>query len=638
MSKEWKVKDAIKEYFIDTWGEGHFGVNEKGNLCALTKKFKESIPIDILGVIEEMKAQKIQLPAVIRFQDILRAQVRTLNKNFRNVIDEANYEGRFSGVYPVKVNQMREVVEEIIDVGSPYDMGLEAGSKAELLGVLSLPVNDRSLTILNGYKDENYLRLALLGCKLGRKMVVVIEKFTELKKLLDLSEEMKIVPIIGLRSKMNIKGRGRWADSSGEKAKFGLTIAEIIKMVELLRNKKMLNHLKLFHFHIGSQITDIMTVKEAISEGGRIYSKLYKMGVPLEYFDVGGGLGIDYDGSRSTNDSSINYNVHEYATDVVYGLKQICDLEEVPHPNIVTESGRFITAHHSCVITNVIGKVDHSFSDFPSKKVTGEHILVSNIRNLLGDLSSENYQEISNEALSIKEQCGHAFKLGILSLEERAKIESLYWSITKKVFELLQGKDFIPEEMQSLESLISDLYLCNFSVFQSAADSWAIDQLLPIVPIHRLNEKPTRYATIGDITCDSDGKINRFIDREGGCKNTISLHKVNANEEYYVGIFLTGAYQDVMGDMHNLFGRLNEVHVYSDKEDEHGFYIEEVIRGNSAAEVLCTMQYNPDYMAYRMKKTVDKKVSQGKIQPREGVKLVDFYEECLLGYTYLKPD
>jgi arginine decarboxylase len=636
MGKKWSIEDANKTYFVDNWGAGHFTINEAGHLCSVAKKNKKESVIDIYSVIRELKSQKIQLPVVIRFQDILRDQVKALNKNFRDVIDESNYEGRFYGVYPVKVNQMREVVEEVTEVGKSYDMGLEAGSKAELMSVLSLPLSERALTVLNGYKDEDYLRLAMLGCKLGRKMVVVIEKFTELDKLIRLSKEMKVCPIIGIRAKMNIKGRGRWADSSGEKAKFGLSIPEILKLIEVLKSEDMLDSLKLFHFHIGSQITDIRTVKDAIDEGGRIYSKLFQMGVPLEYFDVGGGLGIDYDGSRSTNDSSINYNVHEYATDVVYGLKQICDLEGVPHPNIVTESGRFITAHHSCVITNVIGKVDHSFTEYPTKKVTGEHILVTNIRDLLGELTEKNYQEIYNDALSIKEQCGHAFKLGILSLEERAKIESLYWSISKRVFEIVQDKDFIPEEMQHFDDLISDLYLCNFSVFQSAADSWAIDQLLPIMPIHRLDEKPSRYASIADITCDSDGKINRFIDRDEGLKNTIPLHRLEKDKDYYLGIFLTGAYQDVMGDMHNLFGRLNEVHVYSDSEDEDGFYIEEVIRGNSAAEVLCTMQYNPDYMAYHMKKTVDKKVAQGKIQPREGVRLVDFYEECLLGYTYLR--
>lgn len=633
---EWTTEDAEKTYFVKSWGDGYFDINEEGHLSVSPDGAGHKKHIDIYKVVQEMKAQNIKLPAVIRFQDVVRSQVRTLCRTFRSTIEEANYEGRYLGVYPVKVNQMREVVEEIVDAGAPFDFGLEAGSKPELLSVLAMNSNERSITILNGYKDEDYMRLALLGIKLGRKMIVVIEKFTEIHKLLTIAKELNVEPLIGLRSKMSIKGRGKWAGSTGDRAKFGLTTSEILMAVDLLKKNNLDHCLKLFHFHVGSQIVDIRAVKEAITEGARLFTKIYQLGVKLEYFDVGGGLGIDYDGSKSTNDSSRNYSVAEYTSDVVYGLKEICDLEGVPHPNIISESGRFITAHHSCVITNVIGVVEPSSSEFSTKKVTGEHHFVQNMRELSEELNADNFQSVYNEAHALKENALDAFRFGIMSLEERAKVESFFWNISHRIFNLIQDKEFIPDELYDLKDQIAPQYLCNFSVFQSAADSWAIDQLLPIVPIHRLNERPERMATLVDITCDSDGKIDNFIDRDEGISKTLKLHTWKPGDEYYLGIFLTGAYQDVMGDMHNLFGRLNEVHVYNDDEDPENFYIEETITGNSAADVLRTMQYNPEYMALQVKKAIDRRVSQGKLVAREGVKLVDFYEDCLVGYTYLK--
>lgn len=636
LGQDWTTDDAEKTYFVKSWGDGYFDINEEGHLSVSPDGAGQKKHIDIYKVVQEMKAQNIKFPAVIRFQDVVRSQVRTLCRTFRSTIEEANYEGRYLGVYPVKVNQMREVVEEIVDAGAPFDFGLEAGSKPELLSVLAMNSNERSITILNGYKDEDYMRLALLGIKLGRKMIVVIEKFTEIHKLLTIAKELNVEPLIGLRSKMSIKGRGKWAGSTGDRAKFGLTTSEILMAVDLLKKNNLHHCLKLFHFHVGSQIVDIRAVKEAITEGARLFTKIYQLGINLEYFDVGGGLGIDYDGSKSTNDSSRNYSVAEYTSDVVYGLKEICDLEGVPHPNIISESGRFITAHHSCVITNVIGVVEPSSSEFVTKKVTGEHHFVQNMRELSEELGVDNFQSVYNEANAIKENALDAFRFGILSLEERAKVESFFWDISHRIYKIIQSKEFIPDELYDLKDQIAPQYLCNFSVFQSAADSWAIDQLLPIVPIHRLNERPERLATLVDITCDSDGKIDNFIDRDEGISKTLRLHAWKPGDEYYLGIFLTGAYQDVMGDMHNLFGRLNEVHVYNDDEDPENFYIEETITGNSAADVLKTMQYNPEYMALQVKKAIDRRVSQGKLVAREGVKLVDFYEECLVGYTYLK--
>jgi arginine decarboxylase len=635
LSKE----DADRIYGFTRWGEGYFDVNDQGHL-AIRPEPHQGPQVDIVKVVEEMRREGVQLPAVIRFQDILRSRVKNINRAFRQVIEEADYEGRYIGVYPVKVNQMREVVEEIMDAGAPYDFGLEAGSKPELLSVLALNTNQDSLTVLNGYKDEEYLRLAILGTILDRKVVVVIEKYSELKTLIRLAKEAKICPIIGLRAKLAIKGMGKWENSSGDKAKFGLTTPEIINAVQLLKQEGLADKLKLFHFHIGSQIPNIRHIKDAIAEGARVYVELHRLGINIEYFDVGGGLGVDYDGTHSTNESSINYNTEDYAADVVYGLKQNCDIAGIPHPNIVSESGRAITAHHSCVITNVIDIIDGPNAVFVTRKTTGEHLMVGNMRELGDDLNDENYQQIWNDAGQLKDECINAFRLGVVGLEERAKLETIYWQIASKIKtflnkEFLSQEESIPEQFQDLEDILAPQYLCNFSVFQSTADSWAIKQLLPIMPIDRLNEVPTRKCSIADITCDSDGKIDRFME-EGKCKKTVLMHNLDPNEPYYIGIFLTGAYQDVMGDMHNLFGRLNEVHVYCDTEDPDNFYIEEIIRGQSASTVLSTMQYNPEFMAVTVKKAIDRQVQRSKIPPREGVKLVDFYEECLRGYTYLK--
>ena len=633
--KAWSKEEADDVYHISRWGDGYFDINDQGHLCVLPSQDENGPRIDISEVLEEMKLQNIPLPIVIRFHDILRSHVKVINETFRDVIKEAGYQGNYAGVYPIKVNQMREVVEEIVDAGMPYDFGLEAGSKPELLSVLAYNDNLNALTILNGYKDEDYLRLALLGNKLGRKCIVVIEKFSELTKILKLAREMNVEPMIGLRAKMAIKGSGKWSDSGGEKAKFGLTIAEMLTCVQILKDETYLNSLKLFQVHVGSQGTDIRTIKEVIREGGRIFAKLAQLGAPLEYFDCGGGLGVDYDGSQSTSDSSMNYKLHDYASDIVYILKEICDAEKVNHPHIVTESGRAITARHSCVITNVIDKIETSFTDYATDKSPGEHSLVGNIRELLDGLNEENAQEIYNDALDIKRECQNAFRLGILKLEERARIETLFWKITKTISGLLPQMEFIPENLYDIDQGIAPQYLCNFSIFQSAPDMWAIGQLLPIVPITRLNEKPEILGTLVDITCDSDGKINKFIDINE-TRSLLPLHELRPNEEYHIGFFLTGAYQDVMGDLHNMFGRLNEVHVFCDDEDPTDFYIEEVIKGSSAENVLAAMQYNPEAMAYTMKKNIDRQIAGGKINPREGVRLVDFYESCLKSYTYLK--
>lgn len=632
---DWTIEDALRTYNIDRWGEGYFNVNKQGHLCVLPKKTTDGPVISVYEVIEEIKRVDIQFPVVLRFHDILRSQVATLNKTFRQAIEDAKFRGSYYGVFPIKVNQMREVVEEIVDAGAPYNFGLEAGSKPELLAVLAMNTNPYSLTILNGYKDLEFFKLALLGIKLGRRMIVVIEKFSELPQLVKLSKEMGIEPLIGIRAKLTTKGSGRWEKSSGDHAKFGLTISEIVSAVNYLKEEDYLKCLKLFHFHIGSQITDIRTIKDAITEGARIYCKLKKLGAPVEYFDVGGGLGIDYDGSRSASDSSRNYTLKDYCEDVIYILKQVCDLEDVDHPNVVSETGRSTTAHHSCVIFNVFGKVQPAATTFNVAKTTGEHVLVSNMRELYDELRPTNLQETYNDALSKKEEAINAFKLGILDLEERAKIETIFWKICHRIWEYSKNYEFAPEEIKDLELKLADQYLGNFSIFQSAIDSWGVDQLLPVVPIARLNERPGVLTTLADITCDSDGKMDRFIDFKD-VRNTLPLHHINIGDEYFVGVFLTGAYQDIMGDMHNLFGRPNEVHIFCDDEDPNDFYIEEVIEGNTAEEILSTLQYSPQAMAQTLKKELDKLVARGKIKPREGVSWTDFYERSLKSYTYLQ--
>lgn len=633
--KEWTTKDSDEIYQISRWGEGYFRVNDKGDLCVTPSRSEGGPVINMMEVVEEMKNKNIGFPCVIRFHDILRSQVQNLNKTFRAVIEEARFNGTYFGVYPIKVNQMREVVEEIVDAGSPFNYGLEAGSKPELIAALAMNTNQNSLTVVNGYKDKDLLRLALLGNQLGRKVIVVVEKYSELLDLMELSQETGVEPLIGLRAKIATKSSGKWASSGGDYAKFGLTITEILQAVKYLKSIDKLHVLKLFHFHIGSQIPDLRTIKDSISEGARIYAKLYKEGAKLEYFDVGGGVGVDYDGTRSNSPSSINYTTRDYVADVIYILKQICDLEDVPHPNVVSESGRAITAHHSCVVTNVFGAMEIApTSAFNTDKVVSENILVTNMRDLTNDLGPKNYNDVYNDATKLKEESVAAFKLGILTLDERAKLETLYWKLCKKITEYASLDEYAPDEILHLKNQMASQYMCNFSIFQSAPDTWAIGQILPVLPIHKLHQKPSETCTLVDITCDSDGKLDTFLSPDGPT-STLPMHKLNG-EDYFIGLFMTGAYQDIMGDNHNCFGRLNEVHIFADDDDPTDFYIEEVIFGNRSDQVLKTLQYNPETMAAIMKTNIDTQVKRGKIRPREGVVLTDFYESCLKSYTYLK--
>jgi len=633
---DWSPEAAESLYRVQRWGDGYFAIGGDGRLLVLPERGSTAHPIAIQEVVDELREQNVQFPVVLRFHDVLKGRVRQLNDAFAAAIAESGYGAPYRGVFPIKVNQVREVVEEIVDAGKPYHFGLEAGSKAELMAVLSYDTGPEALTICNGYKDEDFLRLALLGRKLRRQVVVVIEKYSEIEPLLRLAAELDVRPIIGLRVKMRVKAEGRWSESSGDRAKFGLTISEVLNAIRLIEAKGYADTVRLLHFHIGSQLSDIRYAQEAVQEATRIYARLRKRGIPLDYLDVGGGLAVDYDGSSTSNRSSMNYSLAEYASSVVYSVMQVCDLEGVEHPTLVSESGRAVAAHHSCVVMRVIGEIANDANPIATEAVEGEHILVGNMRDLNDELGTyRNYQEAYNQASRIMEDVRAAFKLGVLGLEELARTESLYWRLMRAIARGLKTEAFVSEDLRGVESLLGSQYLCNFSLFQSAADSWAIDQVLPVVPLTRLDEEPGRNCTLVDITCDSDGKIDHFIG-EFGVEETVRLHDLAGHGNYYVGLFLTGAYQDVMGDMHNLFGRLNEAHVYRDADDPSGFYVEEFVPGSTAAQVLAIMQYNPASMAATVKSRIDREVAQGLIKSRDGVKLTDFYESCLERYTYLR--
>ncbi len=633
---DWSIDRATQYYNVAGWGAGFFSINEKGHVVVHPMGQPGPV-IDLMDVVEDIRERKIGFPCVVRFQDVLRARVKQINEAFGKAIAEMGYGGRYYGVYPIKVNQLREVVEEILDAGAPYHYGLEAGSKGELLVVLGMNTDPDAVTICNGYKDEEFLRLALLGRKLGRKIIVVIEKLSELPHLLRLADEMGVEPMVGLRSKLTTRGTGKWEGSSGDFAKFGLTVPELIHAVRILKDAKKEHCARLLHFHVGSQLTEIRVVKDAVNEGARVYAKLRKMGLPIEYFDVGGGMGVDYVGTPTNGHcSTVDYTMDEYVGDVVYNVQRVCMNEGVPEPHIVSESGRAVTAHHSCIIMNVFGHIEiGSAEEIAAASVSqpNEPKVVHEMRDIVQGMTPRNRAEAYHDAAAKKEEALQMFKLGILGLEERAVVESLFWKLVRGIADLNRGKKRLPRETRDLGDKIADQYMANFSLFQSAPDHWAFDQLFPIVPLHRMQDVPTKDCTIVDITCDSDGKIDRFIENDG-VDETLSLHALEG-EPYYLGMFMTGAYQDIMGDMHNLFGRVNEIHVFVDDEDPEDFYIEEVIPGDAVEKVLSRVQYEPAELFRRVKGALDQKVKDGAIRPKEGVGLADFYESVMKGYTYL---
>jgi arginine decarboxylase len=634
----WDIQAARNLYNIRRWGAKYFDINDAGHVVA--KPLQDAgAAVDLTDVIEEAKGRGLKFPLLIRFQDILRHRVESINLAFRNSIVEYNYQGRYRGVFPIKVNQLREVVEEILDAGRPYEFGLEVGSKPELFAGLALQNQMGSLIICNGYKDYSFIRMALLGIKLGRKVIMVVEKLEELRQIITVSKQLGVEPLLGIRARLLSKGAGRWADSGGENAKFGLCTAELLAATQLLNAENLGHSLKLLHFHIGSQVPDILTVKKAVQEAARLYAKLSKMGFPIEFLDVGGGLGVDYDGSRSAFDSSTNYTLQEYTNDIVYYVADVCNAEKVPHPDLISESGRAIVAHHSVLIVEVFGAIEKIRPGDFFQYTDSEHALVKELLDIRKNLCKLNKLEAHHDALERRDDAQHMFTLGLIDLPDKAKIENLFWEISQEVVRHYRGQAYVPEEIRKLEDSLGDQYLCNFSVFQSLLDHWALGQLFPIMPISRLNERPLREATLVDITCDSDGQVNKFIDLRD-VRDTLPLHQLNTNgngqpEPYYLGFFLMGAYQDIMGDLHNLFGRVNEVHVFLDPDEAAGYYVEEIIEGTTIVQALASVQYDENELKRQMKAQVDEAIKSDRMKPSEAMRLLDDYERGLKEYTYL---
>ena len=627
--------DAVALYNVDRWGGGYFGVNKEGHVVVRPKRNGDQV--DLMEVVEEARSRHLAFPLVVRFHDLLRDRVETINLAFGEAIAEMGYGGVYRGVFPIKVNQLREVVEEILDAGAPWHFGIEAGSKPELLAALSVHTDPESLVICNGYKDTDFIRNALLGRKLGKTVILVVEKLEELVHILRVSKEMAVEPMIGLRVRLLSKGAGKWATSGGENAKFGLSTADLVEASDMLHAAGLGHCLKLVHFHVGSQVPDIRTIKRAAREAARFYAKLSKMGHALGYLDVGGGLGVDYDGSRTTFDSSTNYSLNEYARDIVYTVMEFCDSESVPHPTIVSESGRAIVAHHSVLLVETFGAIEKNNRQEAVVPLPDDPQLVADILEIRNDLGKKNRLENLHDAQEIRERAQAMFDLGLLDLRAKARIETIYWQIAESIVEIFRGMRYVPEEVKEMEIALGDQYLCNFSVFQSLLDHWALGQLFPVMPIHRLNEMPDRNATLVDITCDSDGKVAKFIDLQD-VKETLPLHRWQPGSPYYIGFFLAGAYQDIMGDLHNLFGRVNEMHIYLDDDEDSGYYVEEVLPGSTVGQVLSLTQWDVKELARRMKAQTDAAIKSDRLKPSEGMRLLDDYEKSLTLYTYLNFD
>jgi arginine decarboxylase len=631
--RRWTVADSLEMYNVRSWGGQYFSVNNAGN-CVAHPAGPEGVNIDMKELVEEVRKRGIGLPLLVRFPEILRGRITELNEAFKRAIAEYGFKGAYKGVYPIKVNQDRYVVERILEYGRPYHYGLEAGSKPELLAVMAMLEDEEALIICNGYKDEEYIETALLASKLGRKVIIVVEKLSELDLIEKVSKKTGVKPAIGMRAKLAARGAGRWEASGGDRAKFGLSSRELIKAVQYLKEHDLLQSFELLHFHIGSQISAIRSLKTAMREAGRFFVELCKMGAPLKYLDVGGGLGVDYDGSQTNFSSSMNYSLQEYANDIVYATMELCDGAGVPHPTIVSESGRAVVAHHAVVVMDILGVSEFDVGKLPDKLPDNSVAVVRNLADTHRDVSRKNLLEAYHDALEYKDECLTLFSLGHLSLEQRVLAEEYFWGICQKVLRLCRELDEIPEDLEGLEKALSDTYFCNFSMFQSLPDSWAIDQLFPILPIHRLGEEPTRRAVLADITCDSDGKIDHFIDRRD-VKNVLELHPLTG-EDYFVGIFLTGAYQEILGDLHNLFGDTNTVHVAT--QTEHGYQIEHVITGDTVTDVLKYVGYSKDELVARLRRGVEVALRAKRLSLDESRSLLRLYEDGLAGYTYLERD
>lgn len=640
----WNIEEASYVYHVDRWGDDYFFINDRGH-AAVRPVYQDAQSIDIYEVVQEVRDRGIQLPCLIRFQDLLKTRVIELNEAFTKAITEFNYENVYRGVYPIKVNQLHEVVEEIIDAGEPYDFGLECGSKAELLACLAHLHRDNMLLVCNGYKDQTMLRLMMAGRQLGKNVLPVLEKRREFDDLMAAAEAMQVRPAFGVRVRLSSQGSGRWAESAGEHSKFGISLPKILELVDLLKKRDLSDSFQLLHFHLGSQISDILNVKAAVKEAARVYAKLIRMGLKIQYLDLGGGLGVSYEGTRSGRDHAINYTLQEYVNGVVYTVKEVCDAEDVPHPILVSESGRSLTAYHSVLVVGVLGATTRESEEEKNHQLTpvaiseDDHETVRELGELNtgmnGEMELSQVMEVYHDAKQQRQEANLLFSLGYLTLEEKAKVEQLFWRVNGKIATRIEGLDQedVPEELRKLPLLLTDQYLCDFSIFQSILDHWAIDQVFPIMPLHRLDERPLRRGTLHDLTCDSDGKVDMFID-VAGVKPYLELHSVEKDESYLLGFFLMGAYQDILGDMHNLFGRVNEVHVYADQEEPSGFYIEKAIKGTTVEEVVQLVQYFPADLRKRMDRIIQQQVRGTNLRAVEGVRIMEQYNAALGEQTY----
>jgi len=620
-------------YNVEGWSEGYVTVNDAGH-AVMKPRRREGEEIDLMELVAEAGDRGLRFPLLVRCHDLLRDRVRRLNESFARAITECGYRNQYRGVFPIKVNQLCEVVEEIVDAGLPYHFGIEAGSKPELIAALAVHSDPESLVIGNGYKDDEFIRAALIGLKLGKKVILVVEKLEEFHQILAVARQVGVTPMIGARVRLLSKGAGKWATSGGENAKFGLSTADLVSMSDTLHAEGIADALVMLHYHVGSQVPDIGTINRATREATRFYAKLKKMGHSLGYLDVGGGLGIDYDGSRTSFDSSRNYSLHEYVRDIVYNIMEICDSEQVEHPVIVSESGRYIVAPHSVLIIEAFGSIEKENHHEPVGAESFDPKLVADMIEIKAGINEKRRLEHLHDAQQIRDQAQSMFDLGLLDLRAKAKIDTVYWQIASEILKLHRGLAQVPEEVRELEVALADQLLCNFSVFQSLLDHWALGQLFPVMPIHRLDEVPDRNGTLVDITCDSDGKMAKFIDYQD-VRETLPVHRVRPGEPYYLGIFLSGAYQDIMGDLHNLFGRVNEMHVFLDEDEESGYYIEEVLPGNTVEQVLTLTQWDTKELARRIKAQADAALKSDRLKPSEAMRLVDEYEKMFQSYTYL---
>ena len=631
--RKWRIEDSAELYNINGWGLKYFSINDKGHVAVTPREGSASV--DLKELMDELQVRDVTSPVLLRFPDILDNRIEKISKCFQQAADEYGYTAKNFIIYPIKVNQMRQVVEEIVSHGKKFNIGLEAGSKPELHAVLAINTDENSLIICNGYKDENYVELALLAQKMGRRIFLVVEKLNELRLIADISKRLKIRPNIGIRIKLASSGSGKWEESGGDGSKFGLNSSELLEALDFLEKAKMPDCLKLIHFHIGSQITKIRRIKNALKEASQFYVQLQNMGFHVEFVDIGGGLGVDYDGTRSSSsESSMNYSIQEYVNDSVSALVDACAKNNLPQPNIITESGRSLTAHHSVLVFEVLETTSLPIWDEKEELGENPHELVDELYKIWDNMNQPRLLESWHDALQIREEALDLFGLGLLDLRTRAQIEQLFWSVAREVNEIASDMKHAPEELRKISKLLPDKYFCNFSLFQSLPDSWSIDQLFPIMPISRLDERPDRTATIQDITCDSDGKINNFISSHGA-NSHLAVHALNNKEPYYIGVFLVGAYQEILGDMHNLFGDTNAVHVsvYKDR-----YEIDQVINGETVAEVLDYVQFSPKKLVRSVETWVTSSMKAGIITPEEGREFLSNYRSGLYGYTYLEND